>query len=553
MLPQDLRSFSQSLVAVSLFASNVLFWLTSGYFDTASELKPLLHTWSLAVEEQYYVLFPLFLMLTWKLGKKWIISLLLAVSIISILAAQWGSTTHHSLVFYLLPTRGFEILIGVLISLYIYRKSSTFSVSQSVSQLVSIAGLVLVLYAIFAFNKSTPLPSLYTLVPTIGTGLILVFANSKNLVGKLLGSKLLVGIGLISYSAYLWYQPILSLLKYRSLEGLLSLEFLLIVLLAILILSFLSWRYVEKPFRSKEKISKRMIVLLSLFGSLIFISLGLYGHYTINPQQAKEVLTQNKETITKKIMLLGDSHAWHLSDGLINIYGDQLIERFYHGCIPFHNVDRYDSRFVPGECAKKINQALKEFESDENYGLIILSTMGPVYLDGTTFKGKEVSRVTGLVVELINDKSEKNRWIVFETGMRNTLKKLSSISNKKIIFMLDVPELGIEDRYCGVPMNFVTVLGTKFGIGEQISYEKCRQTRADFNERNNRYHNLVKKILKEFPNVILFDPTSLFCDDEWCYGSKEGNKLYGDVDHLSKFGSAYVANALSPVILDALK
>ncbi|MDA9194804.1 acyltransferase [Burkholderiales bacterium] len=134
MFPQDLKSFSQSLVAVPLFASNVHFWLTSGYFDTASELKPLLHTWSLAVEEQYYVLFPLFLMLAWELGKKWIISLLIIVAIVSVSAAQYGSTNHPSFSFYVLPTRAFEILIGALISLYINHKQSIISVSQSVSQ-----------------------------------------------------------------------------------------------------------------------------------------------------------------------------------------------------------------------------------------------------------------------------------------------------------------------------------------------------------------------------------------------------------------------------------
>jgi peptidoglycan/LPS O-acetylase OafA/YrhL len=136
MLPTELKDYSKSLIAVPLFASNVLFYLTSGYFDMASELKPLLHTWSLAVEEQYYVLFPVFLMLAWKLGKRWIISLLVLVAIISILAAQWGSANHSNFTFYLLPTRGFEILIGALISLYFSQKNSIISVSQSVSQSV---------------------------------------------------------------------------------------------------------------------------------------------------------------------------------------------------------------------------------------------------------------------------------------------------------------------------------------------------------------------------------------------------------------------------------
>ena len=142
MLPSNFKDYSKSLIYVPLFVSNILYYLTSGYFAVASELKPLLHTWSLAVEEQYYILFPLFLMLVWKIGKKWIFSLLLVVAVVSVIAAQWGSSwgysthssTYPSFAFYLLPTRAFEILIGALISLYINLKSSTISVSQLVSQ-----------------------------------------------------------------------------------------------------------------------------------------------------------------------------------------------------------------------------------------------------------------------------------------------------------------------------------------------------------------------------------------------------------------------------------
>ena len=554
MQPQDLKNFSQSLVAVPLFVSNILFWRTSGYFDSESELKPLLHTWSLAVEEQYYILFPMFLILAWKLGKKWIISLLLIVFIISILAAEWGSKTQPSFTFYLLPTRAFEILIGSLISFYINHKKGIISVSESVSQSVSLVGLALVLYAIFAFDSKTPSPSLYTLVPTIGAGLIIMFANSQNLVGSLLGSKIFVGVGLISYSAYLWHQPIFALLKYKSIDGLLSVEFSLILLIIILILSFLSWYYVEKTFR-KNNIRKSNFFLFSLIGSLIFILIGFYENFNIKIKESKDFYSKNIEIANtpKKIMLLGDSHAGHLASGLHNIFGENLVVRSFNGCIPFINVDRYDNRFVPGECVKKINQQISEFESDRNYGLIILSTMGPVYLDGTPFKGKDVARVTGLGVELIDNKFEKNRWIVFETGMRNTLKKISLQTDKKIVFVLDVPELGIEDRYCGSPMKSIYVIGTSFGIGNEITYERCRQTRVDFNERTNRYHNLIRTVLKDFPNVTLFDPTSLFCDNEWCYGSKDGIKLYRDIDHLSEFGSAYVANSLSKVVLDLFK
>ena len=134
MLPQDLKSFSKGLITVPLFASNILFCLTSEYFDSSTALNPFIHTWSLAVEEQYYILFPLFLGLTWKLGRKWIIALSLLLAIVSLLVAQFVSSTYPSFTFYLLPTRVFEILIGALISLYVNRNQATPLVNQSISQ-----------------------------------------------------------------------------------------------------------------------------------------------------------------------------------------------------------------------------------------------------------------------------------------------------------------------------------------------------------------------------------------------------------------------------------
>jgi peptidoglycan/LPS O-acetylase OafA/YrhL len=119
LTPNDLKDFGQSLVAVSTFSSNILFWLESGYFDTAAELKPLLHTWSLAVEEQYYILFPIFLMLTWRLGIKWILILLSIVFFISLGIAQWGAYNSPNAAFFLLPTRGWELLVGVFAAFYL--------------------------------------------------------------------------------------------------------------------------------------------------------------------------------------------------------------------------------------------------------------------------------------------------------------------------------------------------------------------------------------------------------------------------------------------------
>jgi peptidoglycan/LPS O-acetylase OafA/YrhL len=138
LLPEDMKDFSQSLLAVSVFASNILFWRESGYFDSAAELKPLLHTWSLAVEEQYYMLFPLFLMATWRFGRRWILGSLIAVALASLALAQWGSLVKPAATFYLLPTRVWELLIGAFAAFYLSHKKqvSGQSVSQSVSQSV---------------------------------------------------------------------------------------------------------------------------------------------------------------------------------------------------------------------------------------------------------------------------------------------------------------------------------------------------------------------------------------------------------------------------------
>jgi peptidoglycan/LPS O-acetylase OafA/YrhL len=195
LLPSHLEDFSKSLIAVSAFSSNILFWQESGYFATAAELKPLLHTWSLAVEEQYYVLFPLFLMLMWKLRKRWILGSLVVIAMASLALAQWGAYSQPSATFFLLPTRAWELAIGALIAFYfLYRKNHVdfITANKTISETLGILGIVLICYSIIVFDKSTPFPSFYALIPTIGTGLIIVFTTPQTLVGRLLGTKKLL-------------------------------------------------------------------------------------------------------------------------------------------------------------------------------------------------------------------------------------------------------------------------------------------------------------------------------------------------------------------------
>jgi len=295
LLPGDLNNFSESLVAVSVFSSNLLFYLKSGYFATAAELKPLLHTWSLAVEEQYYVLFPIFLLLTWRLGKRWIIALLASVAIISLAAAQWGSLTHPAFTFFLLPTRGWEILVGAFVAFYLFKHDKSHIINENLAQAFGVIGLLLIAYAVFAFDKETPFPSFYALIPTIGTALIILYATEQTFVGRLLGSKPLVGIGLISYSAYLWHQPIFAFARQRSYNE--PSKLLLVALaLAAIVLAFLSWKYVETPFRNRRRIKRSYVFVFGALCSALFVGIGLVGHLTkgfvgrLSPSQ-REILS----------------------------------------------------------------------------------------------------------------------------------------------------------------------------------------------------------------------------------------------------------------------
>ena len=543
LTPSDLKDFGQSLVAVSTFSSNILFWLKSGYFDTAAELKPLLHTWSLAVEEQYYILFPIFLMLTWRLGIKWVVILLSIVFLVSLGVAVWATqyATHPKIIsgaFFLLPTRGWELLVGVFAAFYL--KYNTHLKSHSLNQALSLLGFCLIVYSIIAFDKTTPFPSLYALVPTIGTGLLILCAVPKTFIHKLLSLKFIVGIGLISYSAYLWHQPLLAFARHKVVGDVAELH-LIILCITSLLMAWFSWRFVEAPFRSKGIFSRTFIFTSALTFMFIFCLIGFFTHQTNGFQKDLNIEHSNYQ-IDGNIMLLGDSHAGNLIMSL-QASMKKVKDHSSAGCIPLLNVDRFDSRFAKGDCAKKMTESLNEFVSNDLFELLILNHMGPVYFDQTAFRGKDIARVTGAGVVDVDDPLNTNRWEIFEKKLIDTLEYLTSNSNKRVVYVIDWPELGIDAERCvhKIEREFNGVLFRLFD--DQSVVEQCRIPRKEYEERSKKYTEIVIRVSEMFDSVIFVDPTPIFCEEFFCLGIKNDKALYGDVDHLSAYG-AYLVSEL---------
>jgi peptidoglycan/LPS O-acetylase OafA/YrhL len=246
-LPEDYHLIGKSVIAQVFIISNIFFWRHTGYFAAAVDTKPLLHTWSLSAEEQFYLIFPVILIVISRWRQAVIPHVILYICLGSFCLSIVGSYTSPSATFYLLPTRAWEMMIGA----YLATISQKQSIKPWVHKTLSLAGLALILFSVFAYTPETRFPGLAALLPCLGAAAIIYAGSLKtSFVGVLLSWKPVVFVGLISYSLYLWHWPLLVFSKYHSIDEQ-SIEFRIFLLFACMCLAILSWRYVETPFRKR--------------------------------------------------------------------------------------------------------------------------------------------------------------------------------------------------------------------------------------------------------------------------------------------------------------
>lgn len=310
MLPDYFENFGQSVVATVFFSNNVLLAKTTGYFDLESEFKPLLHTWSLGVEEQYYAVFPLFFLSLCRLGRRGLIAVTLFTTLVSFGIAQSSTAGTGTRAFYLIQTRAWELLIGVLAALFQARRDRTPAGSgQPAGPVMSCLGLFLILYSVFSFEKGVQHPEWHMLLPTLGTAFIVYYATGEGLAGRLLGAPWLVGIGLLSYSAYLWHQPLFAFARVRSLTEPSGMAMSGLALLAVA-LAYPTWRYIEMPFRDKSAVSRKALLLAAVLTGLLLSSTGFAIYANSGFVHARPELNLEMKAAGRRLNAIYNEHPF---------------------------------------------------------------------------------------------------------------------------------------------------------------------------------------------------------------------------------------------------
>lgn len=540
MLPSELTDFSKSVVAVVFFVSNILFWREEGYFAPSAEQKPLLHTWSLAVEEQYYVLFPVFLLLAWRFGRNRVFWSICLVTALSLVASELGWRYKPSANFYLAPTRAWELLAGSICAFWLSGREQRFN------NALSLAGLTMIVFAIFAYDEKVPFPSVYAFAPVVGTALIIVFGGAGSWTAKLLGMRAFVGIGLISYSAYLWHQPLFAFARIHSI---LEPSPLLMAELAALSLglAYLSWRFIEKPFRKGQASilpNRRAVFAASGAAAALFATLGITGSLaagfpgrtTSSGETYAEALKSDRMrpnyglstdcegafTLSRncrtspdpQAVLWGDSHAMHLVGALQSSATPlEFIQHTKSQCAPILDIAVIDSLTPWRDCVAFNDKILEFIRNDKNIRLVILASSFAISREDAVIFDREGTSHKGEIRPLVEEKLVETARALVGMG-------------KEVVIVSPLPTDGTDHGKCLLKSAL-----RKSDLGF------CNFTSEDKNINGNQQTIAFVRKVASHNALNMVTLTDFACRSGTCKASENGTFIYRDTGHLSVEGA----------------
>lgn len=538
LFPDEYALLGKHIASSPIFLNNFVLADELNYFHQDAETKPLLHLWSLAVEEQFYLLWPL-LVLTLLPGRlRWGVAILIGAS----LAGSWWSAQNSPETAFFFPQwRAWELGLGSLTAL-VYSRTTR---GTTLTETLTLLGLGLITANLMLFNSSTPIP-LGMLLATVGTALILLFGSHSRISQLTLGNPLLVGLGLISFPLYLWHWPLLSFSRIIHGQNL-SLEYLLGCAFLSLLLAWLTYRLLEQPIRQTTLNPVRSAGLLA--GILLAIGVGGYAVQHVQGLPGREAFAaytsyQRAPRFTPEcrrrflpthgclhddvggqetIAVVGDSHARSTYDGIAH-YARQkgkntlLLSR---GACPFLLVPYQATWNQPQrECHDTVQQVFKFLSGNASIRTVVISIRGNFYITGTDFpqKPNPSQRFMGQVSTVPPDQ-------LLRQSLQETVDALRTVG-KQVVYVLDNPELvgGSNPRDCAErPFRHIP--------------DHCppRVTRREALEWQQNYRQQVALV----SGMITIDPFDKLCPDTICQVFHDGKLLYFDDDHLTNYGSIY--------------
>ena len=530
LLPSSLVDFFQSVLSTLIFSSNFYFHHTGLiYGGPDSSLKPLLHTWSLSVEEQFYVIFPLILILFRKFLKNYIFHFFIIFFFIGFISTQIISTKFPLYNFYFINVRIWELLAGSIVA---YLNINFIKYENKVTNYLPLLGLILILFSILFLRDEMSLPSIYSVPAVVGTCFIILFNNSENFITKVLSLKVFVFFGLISYSLYLWHFPLFAFYNYIFFDDESFIAKIIIILLSI-ILSILSYFFLEKPFRNKKVINnKRLLIYISLSfliilsSSLFFLDKnknnqkGLYEKVNIDNQvyfdevntKLKEIISINnfEKTNTKKnILIIGNSHAMDL---FLMLKTNSNLFKNYN--FEFSGFDLLKNELIE-----------KDYNNEK------------------TIKFKKIFKVSDTV--LFSNRWSENDIVLLEKLINPILN-----TNKQIIIAnhnVTLPSVGKRD----VTLLDQYIINNK-KLPQKSELIKLERQYFDYminDNKRNRFNNQLKIIADQY-NLSLLDKSAYQCnfENKRCkIFTPDGDKINYNAHHHTFNGLKYLGGVIHSI------
>ncbi|TXH36066.1 MAG: acyltransferase [Rhodospirillaceae bacterium] len=552
-MPREFILFGRSVMAAALFYSNIQFWHEAGYFDIAAQFKPLLHTWSLAVEEQFYIVYPLVLLAIERCAPHHRLRIIGLLTIASfVLGLCWVRYSPES-AFYLMPARFWELALGGFIALQPRLAPRRLSSGIGMATL----GLLLILCAIFGISESMSFPGALALFPCIGAALIILAGTIDNPVSRLLGARPLAFIGLISYSLYLWHWPIIVFFQYQQ-GHLLNSSQGLFVIAASLVVAILSWWLIERPFRRRALLTERKplfrtamvsMAAISLAGIAIVATKGWPARLPDNVERIYAAKLNSSRygtaacfTDTKrrgptdddvragKLCLLGvddssptdflvwgDSHAGAMAPAIdlaAKKYGANGLLVGQGGCPPLLDYQAVNGQKGKSAACIERNDAALDLVARRHIPLVFLVARWPREVLGSEY-GNEGPYFDPNRSYPIMDRSRE-----VTAGLEHTLAALKRL-DVHVILVMDVPEPGydVPDALAKAAMHQIVR-----DIDPPRNVVDARQSKAK---------TILTTMAAKFDASVV-DPTAMFCDPDDCEVQENGKPYYVDADHLTE-------------------